>query len=44
MAKRHKMSRRGSRKHFSKHASRIHKHNLGAKPGARYVMRGGIRK
>lgn len=42
MAKRHKMSAKGSKKHFSKHASKTHKKNL-PKPGARTVMRGGIR-
>lgn len=40
MAKRHKMSSHGSKKHFSHHASRTHVKNL---PGARAVMRGGIR-
>lgn len=39
MAKRFKMSRAGSRRQFTKHASRTHKFNLaGAAP-----MRGGIR-
>lgn len=40
MAKRHGMSRNGSRKNFSKHASKTHYRNT---PGARTVMRGGIR-
>ena len=42
MAKRHKMSRKGSRKHFTKHAAKTHKRNM-PKQGARTVMRGGIR-
>lgn len=36
--KRHKMSRRTSRKHFTRNALRIHKKNLRAQP-----MRGGFR-
>lgn len=41
MAKfRHKMSSHGSKRHFSKHAAVTHKKNT---PGARAVMRGGIR-
>lgn len=36
--KRHGMSRSGSRKHFSSHASHTHVKNIRAKP-----MRGGIR-
>lgn len=36
--RRHKMSRRGSRRHFTKNALRIHKKNLRAAP-----MRGGFR-
>lgn len=39
--KRHGMSRRGSRKSFSRGANRIHKKNL--QSGSGYVMRGGIR-
>lgn len=38
MSKRHKMSRGGSRRNFTKHASRTHKKNLAGNP-----MRGGIR-
>lgn len=38
--RRHKMSRSGSGKNFSKHASRTHVKNT---TGARTVMRGGIR-
>lgn len=38
--RRHKMSRSGSKHHFSRHASMTHRKNL---PGARMVMRGGIR-
>lgn len=40
MSKRHRMSNHGSRKHFSKNAARTHFRNT---PGARTVMRGGIR-
>lgn len=36
--KRHKMSKRGSKRHFTKNAMRIHKKNLRATP-----MRGGYR-
>lgn len=38
MAKRHKLSRKGSKKMFSKHASTTHKKNLRAVP-----LRGGFR-
>lgn len=38
MAKRFKMSRRGSRKHFTRNAVRVNGLN-----GPRFVMRGGIR-
>lgn len=38
--KRHKMGRASSKRQFSKGASMIHKKNT---PGARMVMRGGIR-
>lgn len=38
MAKRHHMSRAHSRRHFRKHAARVHSANL-----PRTVMRGGIR-
>lgn len=38
--KRHKMSRGHSAKHFSRNAARTHFRNT---PGARTVMRGGIR-
>lgn len=38
--RRHKLSRRSSRKMFRKGAKRIHRRNLS---GAGYVMRGGIR-
>ena len=41
MKKRYKMSRRKSRKMFSKGASRTHKFNTHNAP--QYVMRGGIR-
>lgn len=40
MPKRHKMNRGNSERYFSKTASMTHKKNL---PGARTVMRGGIR-
>lgn len=40
MARRHRMSGGASRRHFSKNASRTHFRNT---PGARTVMRGGIR-
>lgn len=40
MAKRHGMSRSGSKRQFSKHAARTHVKNT---TGARTVMRGGIR-
>jgi hypothetical protein len=39
MAKRHKMSKSGSRHHFTKHASYTHKKNV----PSRLPMRGGIR-
>lgn len=39
--KRHRMSRRGSRKHFSKHADRTHRKNMA--PPRSTPMRGGIR-
>ena len=39
MAKRHKMSGHGSRRHFTRHASKTHKYNM----PSRTVMRGGIR-
>lgn len=43
MSKRHRMSRRESRRDFSKHGSVTHKRNL-MRPGAnRNPMRGGIR-
>lgn len=38
--KRHKLNRGKSESMFSRHASMTHKKNL---PGARVVMRGGIR-
>lgn len=38
MARGYKMSRRGSRKHFTRNAVKVHKKNLPAR-----VMRGGIR-
>lgn len=38
MRKRRKMTRRGSRKYFSKYASKTHKRNLRVTP-----MRGGFR-
>ena len=38
--RRHKLSRRSSKKMFRKSASRFHKRNL---MGADHVMRGGIR-
>lgn len=40
MSKRHGMSRGHSERHFSKHAAKTHYKNT---PGARTVMRGGIR-
>lgn len=43
MAYRHKMSRGGSRKSFSRGANRLHKKNLSSSVGASYAMRGGIR-
>lgn len=39
MSKRHKMSRGGSKRHFSHHASKTHKFNM----PRRNPMRGGIR-
>lgn len=42
MAKRHKMSARKSKKLFRKTASHTHRKNL-PRPGAKSVMRGGIR-
>lgn len=39
MAKRHKMSRGGSKHHFTKHAVKVHKKNV----PSRIPMRGGIR-
>lgn len=39
MAKRHKMSMRGSKRHFSRHAAYTHKKNV----PTRLPMRGGIR-
>lgn len=38
--KRHGMSKKGSRKHFSHHAAHTHRKNINA---SRPVMRGGIR-
>lgn len=38
MKRRHKMSKKHSRRHFTKHAVRVHKKNT-----AGPVMRGGIR-
>jgi len=38
--RRHKMGKSSSRRQFSKHASVTHRKNT---PGARTVMRGGIR-
>ena len=38
MAKRFKMSRKGSKRHFTKNALRVHKKNVRLNP-----MRGGIR-
>lgn len=43
MAKRHKMSGRGSRRSFSKNASYTHRKNINVSSGVRKVMRGGIR-
>lgn len=42
MPKRHKISRRKSKKLFRKTASHTHRRNL-PRPGAKAVMRGGIR-
>lgn len=39
MAKRHGMSRGGSKRHFTKHAAKTHVKNM----PSRTVMRGGIR-
>lgn len=41
MARSHRMSRRGSRKSFSRGANRLHKKNVSSV--APYVMRGGVR-
>lgn len=41
MRKRYKLSRRSSRRYFTKGANLTHKSNL---YGAKYMMRGGIRK
>lgn len=41
--KRRSMSRRGSRKSFSRGANRIHKKNMLSSVGSQYAMRGGIR-
>lgn len=38
--RRHKMGKASSRKQFSRHASYTHRKNT---PGARMIMRGGIR-
>lgn len=43
MSKRHKMSRKGSKRHFSHNASYTHKKNTMTSSGVRSVMRGGIR-
>lgn len=37
--RRHKMTKSGSKKHFSHHAAHTHKKNINHRP----VMRGGIR-
>lgn len=41
--KRHRMSRQGSKRNFSKNASYTHRKNLSSSSGVRSVMRGGIR-
>lgn len=41
--KRHKMSRGGSKRSFSRGANRVHRKNLQSSVGATYAMRGGIR-
>lgn len=41
MARRHRMSRSGSRRSFRKGASRVHR--LNSVSGSKFVMRGGIR-
>lgn len=41
--RRHKLSRRGSKKYFTKAAGRLHKKNLMSSAGGSYAMRGGIR-
>lgn len=43
MSKRHRMSRRGSEKYFSRAADRIHRKNSLTSSGSSYAMRGGIR-
>lgn len=42
MSRRYKMSKRHSRKSFSRGANRVHKKNMMGS-GASYAMRGGIR-
>lgn len=41
--RRHKMSRSGSKRYFSKNAAVTHRKNVGVSSGVRSVMRGGIR-
>lgn len=41
--KRHKMSRRSSKKSFRRGANRVHKKNMMSSSGGTFVMRGGIR-
>lgn len=41
MAKRFKLSKRSSKRNFTKHAVKVNRRNVG--PGAGFVMRGGIR-
>lgn len=43
MSRRYRMSRRSSRKSFSRGAGRVHKKNMLSSSGSKYVMRGGIR-
>lgn len=43
MARRYKLSRRGSKKYFSRGANRIHAKNLLSSVTSPYIMRGGTR-
>lgn len=43
MSRRYRMSKRSSRKSFSRGAGRVHKKNMMSSSGASYAQRGGIR-